>query len=231
MATEYKLSYTAEEINSKLGQIDELSEEIANLLPKNQGTANVGKILVVGTDGNLTLAEMPEAGASGDIVGVLDESNNILLSGNLADGTYTLKYQNTDGTFTDIGNLVVGESGVSYTNLADPTSDEWLENYRITSGGSVEAYSGVTLVNTIVAGMNDVVRIKGMSSVLVGMYKSGTWYTRKTVNTTNFYNLVTDGDYYEFTHGYNDVTELRFYGTLTGTAEDVIITVNEEITE
>lgn len=26
---------------------------------KNQGSANVGKILVVGADGNLTLADMP----------------------------------------------------------------------------------------------------------------------------------------------------------------------------
>jgi hypothetical protein len=31
MATEYKLSYTAAEINNKLGQIDNLSEEIADL--------------------------------------------------------------------------------------------------------------------------------------------------------------------------------------------------------
>ena len=43
---------------------------------KNQGTANVGKILVVGTDGNLTLIDIPEGGASGDVVGVLDEANN-----------------------------------------------------------------------------------------------------------------------------------------------------------
>lgn len=40
--------------------VDGLSKEIADLLPKNQGEANVGKILVVGTDGNLTLNDMPE---------------------------------------------------------------------------------------------------------------------------------------------------------------------------
>jgi hypothetical protein len=73
---------------------------------KNQGAENVGKILVVGTDGNLILTDMPEG--SGDITGVLDDANNILLSGNLADGTYTLKYENEDGTYTEIGNLVVG---------------------------------------------------------------------------------------------------------------------------
>ncbi len=76
-------------------------------IEKNQGTENVGKILVVGTDGNLTLTDMPE-GTGGDVIGVLDESNNILLSGDLADGTYTLKYENEDGTYSEIGTLEVG---------------------------------------------------------------------------------------------------------------------------
>ena len=80
MATEYKLSYTASDINSKLGQIDELSDKINTCVPKNQGAENVGKILAVGTDGNLVLVDMPEGGASGDVVGVLDDSNNILLT-------------------------------------------------------------------------------------------------------------------------------------------------------
>lgn len=80
----------------------------AECIAKNQGADNVGKILVVGTDGNLTLADMPEGGPSGDVVGVLDASNNILISGDLADGTYTLKYENTDGTYTEIGTLEVG---------------------------------------------------------------------------------------------------------------------------
>lgn len=37
MANEYKLSYTAEEINSKLGQIDSLSEEIVDLKANGSG--------------------------------------------------------------------------------------------------------------------------------------------------------------------------------------------------
>ena len=82
--------------------------DIVDKLNKQQGTENVGKILVVGTDGNLTLTDMPEGGASGDVTGVLDESNNILLTGYLADGTYTLKYENADGTYSEIGTLEVG---------------------------------------------------------------------------------------------------------------------------
>lgn len=113
-------------------EVEQLKESIANYLPKNQGTANVGKILVVGTDGNLTLTEMPEGGASGDVIGTLDESNNILLSGNLADGTYTLKYENTDGTYTEIGTLEVGAI-VTYTvtqNLTEVTSDNSVTSVR-----------------------------------------------------------------------------------------------------
>lgn len=59
------------------------------------------------------------------IFGTLDENNNILLSGNLENGKYTLKYENTDGTYTDIGVLEVGAieepDTPTYTNLL-PTS-------------------------------------------------------------------------------------------------------------
>ena len=110
MATEYKLSYTASEINKKLGMVDELNTNLEDLFEEkvdyNQGTANVGKILVVGADGNLTLADMP-SGGSDDAIGYVDENNNIILSG-LADGTYVIKYENTDGTYADITTYVVG---------------------------------------------------------------------------------------------------------------------------
>lgn len=96
--------YTAEEVDE---MFENVSNRIVNCLPKNQGASNVGKILVVGTDGNLVLIDMPEGGTSGDVTGVLDESNNILLSGNLADGTYPLKWLLTDGTYADAGTLEV----------------------------------------------------------------------------------------------------------------------------
>lgn len=132
---------------------------------KNQGASNVGKILVVGTDGNLTLTNMPEGGASGDVVGVLDESNNILLSGNLADGTYTLKYENTDGTYTEIGTLKVGAiQPEDIINLADPTSADWQEGYRLSlSSGTTSELAGHTVTNFIPCKMGDIVRVKGFA--------------------------------------------------------------------
>ena len=91
---------TAEQFNLLSGTVD-------GKLAKNQGAANAGKILVVGSDGNLTLTDMPEPGVAGDVVGTLDENNNILLSGDIAEGTYPLKWKMTDGTYSDAGTLTV----------------------------------------------------------------------------------------------------------------------------
>lgn len=123
--------------------------------------------------------------------------------------------------------------GPGYTNLADPTSSEWMEGHRITSGGVVEPYSGTTLVNTITVRNGDIVRIKGMTGVVTGIYQNGSWFARKTVNATNFKddNTIVDGDFTQFNPGYacTNLSAIRFYGTLSGTAADVIITVNEPI--
>ena len=48
--------------------------------------------------------------AAGDVVGYVDENNNIVVKGGLADGTYSVKYEMTDGTTVDIGELVVDNS-------------------------------------------------------------------------------------------------------------------------
>lgn len=115
---------TAEIIASALGYTPADAEDLSQLsqsipsegsyVKTNQGSANVGKILVVGADGNLTLTDMPET-MSGDVVGALDENNNIVITGDLADGTYTFKYENTDGTYADIGSLTIGEETVNYS--------------------------------------------------------------------------------------------------------------------
>lgn len=84
---------------------------------QNQGAENVGKILAVGTDGNLVLVPMPEGGVAGDVVGSVDESNNILLTGDLADGTYSIKYEMEDGSIVNIGSLVV--SGITYVTVTN----------------------------------------------------------------------------------------------------------------
>jgi len=44
------------------------------------------------------------------VFGVVDEENNIILTGALADGTYTLKYEFEDGTVSEVGTIEVGSS-------------------------------------------------------------------------------------------------------------------------
>lgn len=245
------------ELNEITSQISQLSSE---KLDKNQGSANAGKILVVGTDGNLVLADMPEGG--GDVTGVLDEENNILLSGNLADGTYTLKYENADGTYSDVGTLVVVATKPSYTNLADPTSADWQEGYRLSiSSGSTSALDGHTVTNYIPAKTGDVLRVKGLiihnssdsngvsSDPKFVLYKTdktklGGSYGTSGINSSQSYGtqVSVNGDISTYTvaflnDGQNLATSncayIRFDGFLMDgyTSEDVIITVNEEITE
>ena len=47
------------------------------------------------------------------IRGIVDDENNIVLNGHIADGTYVLKYENTDGTSVEIGEIVVANGNVS----------------------------------------------------------------------------------------------------------------------
>jgi hypothetical protein len=49
-----------------------------------------------------------------DVFGSVDENNNIILNGNLADGTYTVKYEMENGETVNIGNLVL-DTNVYYS--------------------------------------------------------------------------------------------------------------------
>ena len=180
------------------------------------------------------VAMVLEALGGNVISGYVDSENNIVIMG-LPDGDYTVKYEMEDGSTIEIGGLVLAEAepAPGYTNLADPASDEWKEGYRISSAGVEESTSGMTLVNTIPASDDDIVRIKGMTGVVTGLYQDGNWFGRKTVNTANFDdgNTIIDGDYTQFnpSRACNKLTAIRLYGTLSGAAKDVIITVNQEI--
>ena len=241
MATEYKLSYTAAEINNKLGQIDNLSEEIANYLPKNQGSANVGKILVVGTDGNLTLTDMPEGGVSGDVIGTFDEANNILLEGDIAIGTYTLSYVDKDGNLTGAGSLVVSEIGEPEpTNFADPTSSDWRKGYRLTTDAfQYKAVSGSEVTNFVNVQNGDIVYVEGINftdgnnrqtvskdSTALGIGTALQW----SENTSSYYvygETTYDSNSLQFkvnTLGQGTI-QVRFSGLVTGTSNDVVINI------
>ena len=88
----------------------------------------------------------------GGVVGVLDDSNNILLSGNLADGTYTLKYENEDGTYTEIGSLVVGAVEPEVPNLFNAETATY--NARLGSDCSIRTDANGAVVTDYIDVVN-----------------------------------------------------------------------------
>lgn len=113
----------------------------------------------------------------GDVIGVLDDNNNIVLTGALADGTYTLKYEKEDGTFTDIGNLIVGETVVEIINQIPISTDAsgnlfvgtngekgYKTGFRLsTSTGNETSTAGVEVTGFIPVKKNDTIYIKGIT--------------------------------------------------------------------
>lgn len=175
------------------------------------------------------------------VVGVVDADNNIILSGTIANGTYTLKYENEDGTYSEVGTLTVA-SGEENTNLAIPTSTDWKTDYRLNSSGAVTSYTGCVVTNFIPVKDGDVVRVKGINLMeATGGYVCG-YDTNKTKcsdsqKLSSFPDTITtiSTDEYVFSiidlRGYDDTGELsfvRFSGSLTSTAENVVITVEND---
>lgn len=229
---------------AKQTDVDNLSKEIANYLPKNQGAGNVGKILMVGTDGNLVLTDMPEGGASGDIIGTFDENNNILFSGDIAIGTYTLAYVNADGTISGAGSLVVSEitepEPAEPTNFANPQSSDWKTGYRLTTDAfQFKAVTGSEVTNFVDVQNGDIVYVEGINftdgnnrqtvsqgSKALGIGTVAQW----AANTASYYvygETTYDSNSLQFkvnTLGQGTI-QVRFSGLVTGTSNDVVINI------
>lgn len=148
--------------------VDSIREEYA---PKN------GLTLGVHTDGLVYLfvngspqgngLEIKADVIEGDVFGYVDENNNIVLNGNLADGTYSIKYE-MNGETIDIGNLVLDSNvyysitntltnctnsnsatqavkGESYSATITANSGYELKSVTVTMGGSPVSVSGGTI--------------------------------------------------------------------------------------
>lgn len=140
---------------------------------------------VAGEDGKdyvLTEADKSEIAAlvidmlgGNPIFGIVDEDNNIIVSGDLPDGTYSVKYEMEDGSKVNIGNLVL-DTNVYYSitkNLTNCTinnsatqvvegepysatitaNDGYeLSSVEVTMGGSPVTVTGGTISITEVTG-------------------------------------------------------------------------------
>ena len=200
-------------------------------------------------------------GAAGDVFGYVDENNTIVLQAALPAGVYTLKYENADGTATEIGTITVGSGGADsgYVNLADPTSADWLTNKRINSSKDiVDVDSAVSGGNTcVVTNFMDIagvskLHVKGLDVInnVNGSTNYGRMYTyiNGTIDTVTYQPSAGLNDTLYYTVADYDssvvildvaallsdwnrtgVTHVRLGGILTGAAEDVIITADENI--
>lgn len=76
---------------------------------------------------------------TGDVVGNVDSENNIVLTGNLTNGTYTIKYEMEDGSVLDIGELVLDTN--TYWSVTKNLTNCVLDNSatKVVAGGSYSA--------------------------------------------------------------------------------------------
>ena len=110
------------------------------------GIASDG-LMYVFVDGDPVGTGIPQGagGEQGDLFGYIDENNTVVLKGDLADGTYNIKYEMEDGEIVNIGNLVL-DSTVYYSvtsNLTNCTSNNSIK--QIAQG---ESYSATITANS-----------------------------------------------------------------------------------
>lgn len=104
------------------------------------------------------------------VFGRVDENNNIILTGNLADGTYTLKYEDAEGETLEIGTLDIG-SGITNMIPLSIGSDKALynggkgykEGYRLNSSASETAQSGMCVTGFIPVNYGDTIRFANIT--------------------------------------------------------------------
>ncbi len=156
-----------------------------------QGRNNINAItgsdltLAIGVDGLLYIfAKGVQVGTgieiapAGDIIGYVDANNNIVLKGNLADGTYSIKYELEDGSTVDIGNLVLDSN--TYYSITKNLTNCTINNSatEVVEGGSysatITANSGyelssvsVTMGGSAVTVTNGVINIDSVTGNIV----------------------------------------------------------------
>lgn len=141
------------------------------------------------------------------------------------------------------GDIVITATAVpsapAYTNLADPSSEDWMNGYKISGAGAIIAASGKTLCNKIDCNTNDVIRVKGVTfkdsqdRYLIGNTSGAAAqyaYISSLPNVSLSYTM--EGDVYAFTilqKAFSGQGNIRFSFDTPTDASAVIITKNEEI--
>lgn len=156
-------SVTATKITSALGYTPAKQSDVEQKANKQ------GLSLGVGGDGLVYLfvdgvaqgngLDINAEAVAGDVVGYVDSDNTIILTGALADGTYTFKYADDEGKTVDIGNLSIGnvsniknwlrESYESVNSTAIYNVNGYKIGYRFRSNSEEQALSVTTATNPV----------------------------------------------------------------------------------
>ena len=119
------------------------------------------------------------------VFGTVDAENNIILTGNLAEGAYTLKYENTEGEMADIGTLVVGSNesinwlwnGIDTNGAIFNNGAGWIDGHRLNSSGVESETDGMSVTGFIPVKTGDVVTVEnavqGSNTSYFHYYDSG----------------------------------------------------------
>lgn len=141
------------------------------------------------------------------------------------------------------GNITITATAISsaptYTNLANPSDADWTNNARLNSAGTTVAQDGATSTNYIPCVFDDVIRIKGFGSLTD--YNTAFYTGNKVVYSSAKLSDGGTAGLYSYTYDAStgivtikilrdNITSVRFSGIMTGTANDVVITVNEDLT-
>lgn len=126
-------------------QLERLSEEIADYETLGLGVHSDGKLYIY--KNGVPSGAGVVIDFAGDVVGTLDDSNNIILNGNLADGTYTLKFEMADGTYAEIGNLFINTDTTVYYSVSNALTNCTTNNSgaQVTEG---TAYTATITANS-----------------------------------------------------------------------------------
>ena len=244
--------------------VSQLSADMANKLDANNLSSAVndalaqakasgefdgkdGKTPVKGVDYN-TPADQEEivqqviAALGTPVFGRVDVENNIILTGELAEGTYTIKYEDTEGNVVDIGTLDnAGVPEPAYTNLANSSDSNWIIGKRYNSSKVLTDFSGGVITNYFdVSGCKEAIHVKGIKlkedgNSRIYVYSSEANAPLSYANTQST-SAITVSNYdpavyiIPASHVNTYSNKLwRLGGLLTGTSADVIITIDEKI--
>lgn len=228
------------------------------LTVKNGKTGAAGKNPVKGVDywteaDKETIVQEVITALGTPVFGTVDAENNIILTGNLADGTYTLKYEDAEGEQVEIGTVKIG---TTYTNMI--TKAEALDSTALYNGSGYKngyyASSATPYENTdtncVLTGLIPYngsygatelpsIYIKGatldtsQSHVRMQVWKEDKTYINGVTLGTNVTIEILADNYYKLTPASDIRNTYGAFGyirmSLLGTGDNLIITVGEPI--